>query len=735
MARLPAGITGSVMLLALCVSASDSLHAQQRADGPEARSPERGSDTTRVVELQELVVSASGFEQATTYAPASIAVVSRQEIFRGQVRSLSEAIQSVPGVDIDGTDSRSNKTGNRTISLRGLPSDYTLILIDGRRQNVPGTVAPNAFNDAGVAFLPPLSAIERIEVVRGPMSTLYGSDALGGVVNIITRRGTTSWVGEAALEGTVQGNSDFGGSRGFEGYAAGRLVPEWLNVQVQARRFDRNATQVEFPGQDLSIDRRRTMGQLPTDGTISTGGGRLSFTPGRIHELYAGADATRQRYDNRFGQLGQINASAEPGTTAFPDRLSGYDRELGFERDQLFAGHRADFGRTLLHTAVSTNRTETTGRTIPSGAATAESGRRGTPRALESHTLNVDSRLTAFIGDHTVSVGAEYIDARLTDGIPDRTFTSAQVGLFAENAWRATERVRLTGGLRYDDHSGFGGQISPRAYAVFVASPDWTLKGGVARGYRAPTLEQLESGIIGFGNQGRDPLYGNPDLRPETSTNYELSVGYDRVQGVNATVTGFRTDLSNKIERPTGATSAVTANIGTALLQGVEFTGGARIADGWHLRADYTYTNSEVTTSEIHGIDEGEPLFGVPAHMLNARLRWEATPALDATFGGQYRSSRHRPDSFHEPHLGGSAQGAAEALGDFHGYTLLNLGASYRLTQRLQLNAAIENLLDKNFLDYRAYPLRNNPEMTAFSNVYNNILEPRRLWIALRASL
>jgi len=145
------------------------------------------------------------------------------------------------------------------------------------------------------------------------------------------------------------------------------------------------------------------------------------------------------------------------------------------------------------------------------------------------------------------------------------------------------------------------------------------------------------------------------------------------------------------------------------------------VADGWQLRADYTYTHSEVTTSEVHGINEGDPLFGVPAHMLNARLRWQPTAAIDAILGGQYRSARHRPNSFHEPHLGGNAQGAAEALGDFHGYTLLNLDASYHLTQRIQLNGAIANLFDKNFVDYRPYPLRNNPQVTAFSHIYNNI--------------
>ncbi|TVP44537.1 MAG: TonB-dependent receptor [Gemmatimonadales bacterium] len=685
--------------------------------------------------MQGVVVSARGFEQSILRAPASISVVDGAALFQGQVRSISEAVEALPGVDIDGTDARSNKTGARTISLRGLPSEYTLILIDGRRQNVPGTVAPNAFNDSGSSFLPPLAAIERIEVIRGPMSTLYGSDALGGVVNIITRRGGERWVAEGSVDGTLQGDADFGGSRAFEGYASGPLVSDRLSLTVQARRFDRAPTRVSFPGQDTSVDRQRTMGQLPTRGTIETAGGQLSFSPSGAHEFHLGADATRQRFDNEFGQLGQVNGQAQPGTPGFPDRLQGYDQELGFNRDQLYAGHRVRYARGYLQTSVSANRTETTGRTVPAGAATPESGRRGTPRTLASRILSADSRYTAFLGDHTLTVGGEYLEAQLTDGIPDDTFTSGQTGIFAENEWRAASRLRLTAGLRYDNHSGFGGQLSPRGYAVFTAAPDWTLKGGVARGYRAPALEQLHDGIIGFGNNGRDPLFGNPDLRPETSTNWEASVLYSGLEAGSATLTLFRTNLSNKIERPVAATGGETANVGTALLQGLEVAGRIEPVDGWTLGGEYTYTRSEVTTSEVRGIREGEPLFGVPAHMVNARVRWTVTPSLDATLGGQFRSSRHRPDSFHEPHLGGSAQGAAEALGDFRGYGLMNVGLGWQLNRHLQLNASVENLLDKNFVDYRPYPLRNNPETIVFSNVYNNILEPRRLWLSLRATL
>ncbi|HLR77506.1 MAG TPA: TonB-dependent receptor plug domain-containing protein, partial [Burkholderiaceae bacterium] len=138
-----------------------------------------------VQEFDTIVVTASGFEQDITQAPASISVVTRKELEEKSFTDLADALRDVEGIDVRGN---TGKTGNLNISIRGMPSEYTLILIDGRRQNVAGDVTPNGFGDTSTGFMPPLSAIERIEVIRGPMSTLYGADAMGGVVNIITRK-------------------------------------------------------------------------------------------------------------------------------------------------------------------------------------------------------------------------------------------------------------------------------------------------------------------------------------------------------------------------------------------------------------------------------------------------------------------------------------------------------------------------------------------------------------------
>ena len=170
--------------------------------------------------LDEVVVTAAGFAQVMREAPASITIITREDLQTKPWHGLAEALADVEGVDVGAA---VDKTGAPSISIRGMPSDYTLILIDGRRQNAAGNVTPNNFGGTANNFIPPLSAIERIEVIRGPMSTLYGSDAMGGVVNIITRKVADAWHGSLGLDATLQQHAEFGDMNGGNFYAAGPL--------------------------------------------------------------------------------------------------------------------------------------------------------------------------------------------------------------------------------------------------------------------------------------------------------------------------------------------------------------------------------------------------------------------------------------------------------------------------------------------------------------------------------
>src|SRR5690606_31965026 len=117
---------------------------------------------------------------------------------------------------------------------------------DGRRQNAAGDVTPNGFGETKTSFMPPVSAIDRIEVIRGPMSTLYGSDAMGGVINIITKKVGKEWGGSVSAETTLQEHREYGDSRATEVYLSGPLVEDKLGLTLRGRYFERDDSSIEY---------------------------------------------------------------------------------------------------------------------------------------------------------------------------------------------------------------------------------------------------------------------------------------------------------------------------------------------------------------------------------------------------------------------------------------------------------------------------------------------------------
>src|SRR5690606_27111024 len=141
----------------------------------------------RSIQLPDLVVPASGNAQRNAQAPAPISIITRDQLQQRPFINLEDAVRGEEGIRVVGTD-----PNNEDIAIRGMPGDYTLLLVDGRRQGTRETMNRGA-GGVRASMIPPLAAIERIEVVRGPMSALYGSDAMGGVINIITRKATEEW--------------------------------------------------------------------------------------------------------------------------------------------------------------------------------------------------------------------------------------------------------------------------------------------------------------------------------------------------------------------------------------------------------------------------------------------------------------------------------------------------------------------------------------------------------------
>ncbi|HIE5097611.1 TPA: TonB-dependent receptor domain-containing protein [Stenotrophomonas maltophilia] len=764
--------------------------------------------------LDKVVVTASGFEQKVIDAPASISVVSREELSKRPYTNLVDALRDVEGIDVglEATD----KNGRATVSMRGLPSEYTLVLIDGRRQSNVGQLYPNNFGGGQFAYLPPLDAIERIEVVRGPMSTLYGSDAMGGVINIITRRNQDSWHGALTQGFTVQQDDQFGDARTTDLYLSGPLLKDRLSLAVRGSYYDAKASNPEWEALTLPD------GSL-WERSIGFGGGgksvantnwntgvRLDFRVNDDHELWLDYDVSRQKYDNSEGQTGTLDSLASlwrVGNAVIPNPNGngtltrrvvqprvGYTAYQRYERDQLSLTHQGRYSFGTWQTSLTHSKSSNLGRSLPltlderanlqtlwndvcrrTGAANNCAAGRGNalaalnpgelarlqaflPRPLRTMELEgyvLDTMLDLDFGAHKLTVGGQYNDTDMVDGVFGmdgagyRSNTKQKHrmwALFAEDNWALTDTLTATFGLRHDDHNVFGSHLSPRGYLVWNATDAWTFKGGVSTGYKTPRPDQLFPGITGFGGQGVLPLVGSPNLKPETSTNYELAAYYEGQRwGFN--VTGFFNRFEDKIASggtfpncevaPAGSgycvdigpgwaalgysTFTQSVNIDKAETRGAELAAHVDLLDTLQLRGNYTWTRSEQTS----GAQKGLPISGTtPAkHMANASLNWQVNEAVSLSLTGEGRYDRYRDTLL-------DATGSSRTR-YYEDYTIFHLGGSWKATPWLTVNARVNNLFDKDFVSQSCLLI--NPSEFNCVDDYATKDQRRSYWISLNA--
>ncbi|SDU02615.1 TonB-dependent receptor domain-containing protein [Halopseudomonas salegens] len=711
------------------------------------------------VRLADTVITASGFEQKITEAPASITVIGNEQLRQNSYANLAQALDGVEGLDIrQGT----GKTGGLNISIRGLPSQYTLILIDGRRQNSAGNVTPNGFNEISTSFIPPMSAIERIEVIRGPMSTLYGSDAMGGVVNIITKKISNEWGASVTLDHTLQENTDYGNASRTNVYASGPLIADRLGLSLRGSLYDRDASDLSFS--DGSTVSRR--GAAPVEGRVYSLGTALNLRINDQHDLGLELDRSVQNYNNDDCQLGNLDGksggnAASGCSTDAPLRANGYQDELRFERTQVAVTHDAALTIGRWSNSISRNVTETMGRTIP-GNPIGDSYTGfpaiviGADRTLKSTDLIADSKLVMPLGDnHITTVGGQWWDAKVSDGIASEQFEQTSWALFAENEWRMRPDLALTLGGRYERHDAFGGHISPRAYLVWNTTDQWTLKGGVSRGYKTPSLNDLHGGISGITGQGSTLTIGTPGLDPEITTNTEFGVYFDNLSDFSANITLFYNQFKDKIDGGTALPNCFAAsnpnqpgcisfgsgftqdsfaqstNIGRAMTRGIELGSRWDVAPAWSLHTHYTWSDSE----QRSGSNKGAPLTNTPEHLLFARLNWAATPTLNLWLRGEYRSERERFTDRYE-NLNGNNQALLDAAGNLKAYEVFHLGANYRASDNLSLSAVVYNLMDKDFtkgtdyLDAAGNDSWTSDYIQSGRSTDGTLEEGRRLWLS-----
>ncbi|WP_044416165.1 TonB-dependent receptor domain-containing protein [Halarcobacter anaerophilus] len=612
------------------------------------------------------VVSASGFEQNLTDAAASISVITAEELEKKSYTDITDALKNVPGVYISGGGS------NQNIMIRGMDSGYTLFLIDGRPMQGEGAFELNGtLQGAQTNFLPPIEAIERIEIIRGPASSLYGSDAMGGVINVITKKGTSRTYASISTEFIKADSSNEVNNDSYNTslYINTPLIENLLSFQLSGGFL--NSEESDFVGNDddAASDpefKRKNIGT------------KFILTPDDHNTITAGYTYTEQERTHNEGK------SLADGEDDVYYKSIKYNYALS---------HEAKYDNFLINSYVNYDKAKNPTRTNSD-----------TGNGIEFETLTLNSQGTYFFDSNTLSLGATYKNENLEDGATSSLNDSIvkmeryQYSLFIEDEWAITKDLFFTLSGRYDDNEDFGSQFSPKGYLVYHLSDNWTLKGGVTTGYKAPSLRQAAPDFAGVSRGG--VMIGNPDLEPETSLNYETGVAYYNDEwGLKASLVAFKTDFEDKITRTGRICEAnqpctykgttydphqygYTAyeNVDKAEIKGFELTTDYQITDNLAYRHSYTYTDSE----QKSGSNKGDPLNDISKHMFNAGLDWDVTKKLNLWTQVNYRGE-----------TAGSVPRGGTSLEKQSSYTFTDVGLVYDITDKVKLKAGVYNLTNK----------------------------------------
>lgn len=342
-------------------------------------SPLLAQDIASTERVEEVVVTALGLSQRLVDAPASISVVTAIELQKRPYLTLIDAVRELEGVDVGET---SDKTGQRSISMRGMGADYTLLLIDGKRQNNHGDIYPNNFGGNQFNHIPPLDTIERIEVIRGPASTLYGADALGGVINIITKKTAERWTGSFTAGHSLQENNAFGTDTTYDVAVHGPLIPDVLSLALRASRYERDASQPDYEiiHDPAGAPHERVLGFSGGGKTVDNINQSLGFTLdwrfGDKQGLSFDYDVSEQDYDNTpftnnlgtlaypLGTVDNIESIWRASRGMVQPR-AGYAANQSFSREQWALTHDADWGFAKSLVSLAYIDTANEGRTLP----------------------------------------------------------------------------------------------------------------------------------------------------------------------------------------------------------------------------------------------------------------------------------------------------------------------------------------------------------------------------------
>jgi outer membrane receptor for ferrienterochelin and colicins len=599
-----------------------------------------------VFNLEEVVVTATKTDMDKKKVPSAVEVITQEDIKARGAHTLKDIISSAVDVSII------RSTGRDAISIRGFESRFSMILIDGKR--ISSEVDQNYELDRIS-----LENVERIEIVRGPVSSLYGTDALGGVVNIITKRASAPSFTLGLDHGAFSANTGATDRYNFT-YDSGQH--DKYGITISGARFENDKA---FKGdgttyapfgvrQNISsrIDYQASANEIFT----ATASYMNEDTHEHVYKQTAGGLVKTDAHDDneRFEYSLSYNKQQADSTVFLRAYLSDYYKNLDVHN--LANNNLMNFGQSH--------------RTIPGFEA------RVTKTAGTNHILTYGSeyRPEKFRGTGVATGQGIY---QVTYG--GKTINGSEVGIdysavYVQDEWQVSPKLLAITSLRYDDSNRFESNVSPKLGLTYNASPDVRFKLNASKGFRSPTPNQLYINSQVIRNGKLVNLVGNANLQSEKSDSYEVSVEQDWGK-TTGKLTYFSNKLNNMIEESwVDATNIKYQNISEATIQGAEAELIYPLSEKFSWSANYTYLDAmnDVTNSR---------LMNRARHKLASRLAYNDHNNITANLWCEV--------------YGNYLFDAGSSIGKNKSYTLWNINVEKAISKNSTLTLGVDNLLNK----------------------------------------
>ena len=626
-------------LLAIASMAPQYIYAEQ------SENQKTGNYKTRTQqsEMQEVVVTASFQPIQLKQSGSAITIISAKDIENSQATIVSDLLRDVPGLAV----SRSGVMGSSTqLRVRGSEGNHVLVMIDGIEVNDPSQ--SDEFNWGHM----PAMGIERIEVVRGSQSSLWGSDAMAGVINIITKQSDAPFQGGAYSEAGSHGANHTG-----------------FNVGGSGEKYH-----INLSGAHISTDGEN----------ISREGGEKDGYRNSTLNLKAGLQPLENLSFTLIGRQTEGENEFDPAPIAFP--VDG-DEESKFR--QRFARVQADLSlledRWQQRVAVSVSRHNN--KNLTDGSLTGKnSSRKKQLSYLSTLSWAESTQQLSFLVEHETE---DFSQRGIVQpwGDPNQDRSRKNDGLALEYRVTLWDALTLAASVRHDDNSEFKNANTRRFEASYaLPDSDTRLRAVYGTAVKNPSFSERFGFFTNF--------QGNPDLQPEESKSWEVGIDQTLLDGnLLLGVTYFRARLKNEIDGFVfdPMTFAFTSeNVdGTSNREGVEVSLDASLSDRLTAKASYTYTDATERNDTRREIDE----IRRPRHLASASINWLAMNNLNLSLNVQYNGEQKDQDF-------NSFPATTETLDDF---TLVNLAANYQVNKQLSFYTRLENLMDENYEEVLGY--------------------------------